>query len=82
MDCPMVDCPMADGPVTYLSFPIVQGCGSQCRSYVTTCPEEVHPSARATWRLMRLVSAFATVSANADVATLFEISDVIVRRSD
>ena len=73
---------MAHGPVTYLSFPTVQGCCPHCLAYVTTCPAEVHPSAQATWRFMRLVSAFATVAANTDVAALFEISDSTVRRYD
>ena len=78
----VMDCPMAHSPVTYLSFPTVQGCCPSCESYVTTCPEDVHPSARATWRFMRLVSAFATVATNTDVAALFEISDATVRRYD
>lgn len=76
------DSPMAHGPVTYLSFPTAQGLCNRCQRYVTTCPQEVHPTSNATWRFMRLVSAFASVAANTDVATLFEISDATVRRYD
>ena len=73
---------MAHGPITYLSFPTVQGCCPHCLHYVTTCPAEVYPSTQATWRFMRLVSSLASVAANTDVAAFFEISDSTVRRYD
>ena len=78
----VMDSPMAHGPITYLSFPTVQGVCPHCLCYVTTCPAEVHPSAQATWRFMRLVSSLASVAANTDVAALLDISDSTVRRYD
>jgi transposase len=73
---------MPHGPIVYLTFPTVQGRCRSCLGFVTTCPEEVHPRAHATWRLMRAVSAWANVATNSQVATMFEISDSTVRRYD
>jgi len=78
----VMDCPMPHGSVVYLVFPTVQGFCRSCDRYVTTCPQEVHPSCQATWRLMRLVSAWASLATNTEVATMFEISDATVRRYD
>jgi transposase len=78
----VMDCPMPHGPVVYLTYPTVQGHCRNCLGFVTTCPEEVHPACRATWRLMRLVSAWAGMATNSEVATMFEISDSTVRRYD
>lgn len=78
----VMDCPMPHGSVTYLTFPTVQGFCKPCDRYLTTCPEEVHPECHATWRLMRLVSSWASVATNSEVATMFEISDATVRRYD
>lgn len=78
----VMDCPMPHGPVVILTFPTVQGHCRKCLSFVTTCPEEVHPSCQATWRLMRLVSAWAAMATNSEVALMFEISDSTVRRYD
>jgi hypothetical protein len=52
------------------------------RLFVTSCPEEVHTTCHATWRLMRLVSAWASLASNSEVAVMFEISDGTVRRYD
>lgn len=78
----VMDCPMSHGSLVMLSFPTVQGLCPQCQRYVTSCPEEVHPSCHATWRLMRLVSSWASLATNSEVATMFEISDGTVRRYD
>jgi hypothetical protein len=73
---------MPHGSIVYLTFPTVQGLCRSCDRYVTTCPKEVHPDCHATWRLMRLVSSWASVATNSEVATMFEISDATVRRYD
>lgn len=78
----VMDCPMAHSPITFLSFPTVQAYCPSCQHYVTTCPEEIHPQAKASWRFMRLVSAWASVASCAEVAAMFEISDSTVRRYD
>jgi transposase len=77
-----MDCPMPHGSIVYLTFPTVQGFCRSCDRYVTTCPQEVHPECHATWRLMRLVSSWASVAPNSEVAAMFEISDSTVRRYD
>jgi transposase len=78
----VMDCPMSHGTLVMRSFPTVQGLCPQCQRYVTSCPEEVHSSCHATWRLMRLVSSWAALATNSEVATMFEISDGTVRRYD
>lgn len=78
----VMDAPMAQAAITYLEFPTVQACCPECLRYVTTCPDGVHPTARATWRFMRLVSAWAEVATNSEVATMFAIGDATVRRYD
>lgn len=78
----VMDCPMPHGSIVYLDFPTVQGLCRSCDRYVTTCPQEVHPECHATWRLMRLVSSWAAVATNSEVAAMFEISDATVRRYD
>lgn len=78
----VMDCPMPHGSIVYLTFPTVQGFCRACQHYVTTCPQEVHPDCHATWRLMRLVSSWAALATNSEVATMFEISDATVRRYD
>jgi len=78
----VMDCPMPHGSIVYLTFPTVQGLCRSCDRYVTTCPREVHPDCHATWRLMRLVSSWASLATNSEVATMFEISDTTVRRYD
>ncbi|MGD9420254.1 MAG: ISL3 family transposase [Verrucomicrobiota bacterium JB025] len=78
----VMDCPMPHGSIVYLVFPTVQGLCQSCNRYVTTCPKEVHPDCHATWRLMRLVSSWAALATNSEVAAMFEISDGTVRRYD
>lgn len=78
----VMDCPMPHGSIVILTFPTVQGFCRTCRRYVTTCPKEVHPECQATWRLMRLVSSWAAVASNTEVASMFAISDNTVRRYD
>jgi transposase len=78
----VMDCPMPHGAMVYLTFPTVQGRCRSCDRYVTTCPQEVHPDCHATWRLMRLVSSWAALATNSEVAAMFEISDATVRRYD
>jgi len=78
----VMDCPMPHGAMVYLTFPTVQGRCRSCDRYVTTCPQEVHPDCHATWRLMRLVSSWASLATNSEVAAMFEISDATVRRYD
>jgi len=44
------------GPVVYIRYPSIQGYCSSCRSYHSIRPAEIHPTRKATWRLMRFVS--------------------------
>jgi len=78
----VMDCPMPHGSIVYLTFPTVQGRCRSCDRYVTTCPQEVHPTCHATWRLMKSVSTWASIATNAEVAAMFEIGDATVRRYD
>ena len=72
--CPSCGCKMAknrerkktafdlacgNGPVTLITYPSIQGRCSGCGSYSTIIPDEIHPTKRATWRLMRYVSMLA-----------------------
>lgn len=77
-----MDVPMPHGAIVMLTFPTVQGLCRKCDRFVTTCPEEVHPTCHATWRLMRLISAWASVATNSEVAVMFDISDGTVSRYD
>lgn len=78
----VMDTPFPNGHVVYLTFPTVQGLCKSCNHFVTTCPAEVHPTTKATWRLMELVSCWASVAPNSKVADMFEISDSTVKRYD
>lgn len=53
------DLPCGTGPVVYVNYPAIQGCCSSCKRYKTIRPEEIHPTRKATWRLMRYVSLLA-----------------------
>lgn len=77
-----MDLPIADGPVVYICFPTVQGHCKRCLHYVTTRPEEVHPTRKATWRLMRIISAWASHTPATHIAAMYEISDSTVRLYD
>lgn len=74
------DLPLADKAVVWVRLPVVQGRCPKCRELSTPRPPEVHPTRNATWRLMRLVAAWASVCPASRVATMFGISEATVRR--
>ena len=78
----VMDLPIADGPVVYISFPTIQGRCKNCLHFVTTRPQEVHPTRKATWRLMRMISAWAAHTPANQIALMYEISDSTVRLYD
>ena len=77
-----MDLPVADGPVVYICFSTVQGRCKNCRHFVTTRPKEVHPTRSATWRLMRMISAWAAHTPAIQIAAIYEISDSTVSHYD
>ena len=76
------DNPMPHGTLTLLTFPTAQALCKRCNHYVTSCPQEVHPTCKATYRFMRQISSWASVATADDVAAMFEISPSSVRRYD
>lgn len=80
--CAVMDLPIADGPVVYICFPTVQGHCKKCLHFVTTRPKEIHPTRSATWRLMRMISAWAAHAPATQIAAIYEISDSTVRLYD
>jgi len=78
----ILDLPLSDCSTVYLKFPTAQGRCSNCSRHVTTRPKEVHPSSKATWRLMRSISSWARRSPATHVARMHEISDNTVRAYD
>lgn len=78
----VMDLPIADGIVVAIKFPTVQGHCKHCKVYVTTRPKEMHPTKKATWRLMRHISSWARHCPATHIATMFEISDNTVRTYD
>lgn len=76
------DNPMPHGALSMITFPTAQGLCKGCNHYVTSCPKEVHPTCKATYRFMRRISAWASVATAEDVAAMFEISPSSVRRYD
>jgi transposase len=50
------DLPCGDGQIVIIVYPSIQGCCSACGRYKTVRPAEIHPTRKATWRLMRYVS--------------------------
>ena len=80
--CAVMDLPIADGPVVYICFPTIQGRCKSCQCFVTTRPKEVHPTRGATWRLMRMISAWAAHTPATQIAAIYEISDSTVRLYD
>ncbi len=74
------DLPVADKTAVWVTLPAVQGRCPRCRELSTPRPPEVHPTRNATWRLMRLVAAWASVCPASNVAAMFEISEATVRR--
>ena len=81
MSCAM-DNPVAGVNTVYVSFPTVQGRCTKCNRYVTSRPQEIHPSKAATWRFMRLVSSWATLAPANQVGKMFQISGSTVRNYD
>lgn len=76
------DLPIAERPVV-VTYPVRQVRCAPCGvGFQTLRPAEVHPTRGATWRLMRTVSAWASVCPASAVATMFAISDSTVRRYD
>ncbi|MCH7226236.1 ISL3 family transposase [Haloferula sp. A504] len=74
------DLPVADKTAVWVTLPAVQGRCPRCGELSTPRPPEVHPTRNATWRLMRLVAAWASVCPASDVASMFEIGASTVRR--
>lgn len=74
------DLPLADKAAVWVKLPVVQGRCPKCRELCTPRPPEVHPTRNATWRLMRMVAAWASVCPASDVAAMFEIGESTVRR--
>lgn len=74
------DLPLADRAAVWVKLPVVQGRCPECRELSTPRPPEVHPTRNATWRLMRMVAAWASVCPASDVAAMFEIGESTVRR--
>jgi len=74
------DLPLADRAAVWVKLPAVQGRCPKCRELSTPRPPEVHPTRNATWRLMRMVAAWASVCPASDVAAMFEIGESTVRR--
>lgn len=78
----VVDSPLADIKLVWILFPTLQGRCSGCERYVTTRPEEIHPSKQSTWRYMRLVSRWASVAPANQIAEMFAVSAATVRNYD
>jgi transposase len=70
------------GKICHLSYPAEHGRCSQCAAYTTIRPNEIHPTCRGTWRLMRLSSQMARHMPCRAVAEHLEISSSTVRRYD
>jgi len=77
-----MDLTIADVPCVYIIYPRIQGHCHNCRTYVTTRPAEIHPTKEATWRLMKVVSSWASAAPVSAVAVMFELSEATVRRYD
>lgn len=76
------DLPCGSGPVVYVDYPAIQGCCSSCGCYKTVRPEEIHPTRRATWRLMRFVSLLARYVPLDAMASLIEVPAATAWRYD
>jgi transposase len=78
----VVDSPLADINLVWILYPTIQGRCSGCERYVTSRPEEIHPSKQSTWRYMRLISKWASVAPANQIAAMFSISASTVRNYD
>lgn len=70
------------GPVVVVRYPAIQGTCSQCGCYKTVRPSEIHPSRKATWRLMRLVNQLARFVPFDAMASLIEVPAATAWRYD
>ena len=76
------DLPCGGSPVVYIRYPSIQGCCSSCGRYKTVRPEEIHPTRKATWRLMRFVSQLARFVPFDAMASLIEVPAATAWRYD
>ena len=76
------DLPCGGGPVVYICYPSIQGCCSSCGRYKTIRPAEIHPTRKATWRLMRYVSQLARFVPFDAMAALIEVPAATAWRYD
>ena len=70
------------GPAVEIRFPSIQGYCSPCGSYHTVRPKEIHPTRKATWRLMRYVSLLARFVPMNAMAMLTEVPSSTAWRYD
>lgn len=76
------DLPCGGGPVVYVCYPAIQGCCSRCGTYPTIRPKEIHPTRKATWRLMRFVSHLARFVPFDAMSALIEVPAATAWRYD
>jgi transposase len=76
------DLPCGGGPVVCINYPSIQGYCSGCGRYKTVRPAEIHPTRKATWRLMRFVSLLARFVPLDAMATLIEVPAATAWRYD
>ena len=77
-----MDNPVSDIKTVWVIFPTVQGRCQQCQHFVTTRPREFHPTKKATWRYMKMISAWASIAPANQVAEMFDIAASTVRSYD
>ena len=70
------------GPVVKILYPSIQGYCSACASYHTVRPAEIHPTRKATWRLMRYVSLLARFVPMSGMTALVEVPAATAWRYD
>ncbi len=76
------DLPLLGAKTVFIIFPTIQGRCKVCDAFVTTRPKEIHPTKKATWRLMRTVSSWASVAPANQIAKRFGVSDATIRNYD
>ncbi len=76
------DLPILEAKTTFIIFPTIQGRCKSCDAFVTTRPDEMHPTKEATMRLMRSVSSWASVAPANQIAKRFGLTDSTVRNYD
>jgi len=70
------------GPVVKIAYPAIQGYCSRCASYQNVRPAEIHPTRKATWRLMRYVSLLARFVPMSGMTALVEVPAATAWRYD